>query len=54
MSRRIEVTSAEVAAAQLQLVVDAKLGQSTSEVVRKIAEAKPAHDDEDAELSRPA
>jgi hypothetical protein len=40
MSRQIEVTPAEVAAARLQIVVDEKLGRRTSEVVRKIAEAE--------------
>lgn len=54
MSREIEVTSAEVAAARLQLVVDAKLGQHTSEVVRKIAEAQPPQTPSDEELEHPA
>lgn len=54
MSREIEVTSAEVAAARLQLVVDAKLGQNTPEVVRKIAEAKPPQSTPDEEMEHPA
>lgn len=42
MSRTIEVTPAQVAAARLQIIVDAKLGQPTPEVIRKIASAMPA------------
>jgi alkyl hydroperoxide reductase subunit AhpC len=41
MSKQIEVTPAEVAAARLQIVVDEKLGRRTSEVVRKIAAVEP-------------
>lgn len=54
MSRHIEVTPAEVAAARLQLAVDAKLGQRTAEVIRRIAEAQPAESDSDTDLERPA
>ncbi|HVX43640.1 MAG TPA: hypothetical protein VHC49_07130 [Mycobacteriales bacterium] len=41
MSRIITVSPREVAAARLQLVVDAKLGRPTPEVIRKIADAQP-------------
>ena len=39
--RVIPVTPAEVAAAKLRLVTDAKLGKKTPAVIRKIAEARP-------------
>lgn len=41
MSRIITVSPREVAAARLQVVVDAKLGRKTPDVIRKIAEAQP-------------
>jgi hypothetical protein len=42
MRRRIiAVTPAEVAAAKLRLVTDAKLGKKTPPVIRKIADARP-------------
>lgn len=41
MSRIITVTPKDVAAARLQVVVDAKLGRETPEVIRKIADAQP-------------
>lgn len=41
MSRIITVSPREVAAARLQVVVDAKLGRTTPEVIRKIADAQP-------------
>lgn len=41
MSRVITVSPRDVAAARLQVVVDAKLGRETPEVIRKIAAAEP-------------
>jgi len=52
VSRQIEVTPAQVAAARLQLVVDAKLGHTTPEVIRRIAEAKPANGGAESEQTR--
>lgn len=43
--RVIPVTPAEVAAAKLRLVTDAKLGKKTPAVIRKIAEARPEAED---------
>jgi hypothetical protein len=40
-ARIISVTPAQVAAAKLRLVTDAKLGKKTPAVIRKIAEARP-------------
>jgi hypothetical protein len=40
-ARVISVTPAQVAAAKLRLVTDAKLGKKTPAVIKKIAEARP-------------
>lgn len=43
MSKKVTVTRAQVAAAQLRTKVDRKAGRESSWAIRKIADAKPRH-----------